>query len=47
VTATDQPLRRDIPSSALSNAMARITREFYGKGPARTRTYLCDRFVSG
>jgi uncharacterized protein YbcI len=31
--------------NAISNAMARIKREFYGKGPSRTRTFLCDRIV--
>lgn len=35
----------DALPAAISNAMARIKREFYGKGPARTRTYVCDRFV--
>lgn len=30
---------------ALSNAMARITSEFYGKGPARARTYVFDTYV--
>jgi|tagenome__1003787_1003787.scaffolds.fasta_scaffold20912499_2 uncharacterized protein YbcI len=29
----------------ISKAMAGIKREFYGKGPSRTRTYLCDRIV--
>jgi uncharacterized protein YbcI len=31
--------------NAISNAMARIKREFYGKGPSRTRTFVCDRIV--
>jgi uncharacterized protein YbcI len=31
--------------SAISNAMARIKREFYGKGPSRARTFVCDRIV--
>jgi uncharacterized protein YbcI len=31
--------------NAISNAMARIKREFYGKGPSRTRTFMCDRIV--
>jgi uncharacterized protein YbcI len=31
--------------NAISNAMARIKREFYGKGPSRTRTFVCDRVV--
>jgi uncharacterized protein YbcI len=31
--------------NAISNAMARIKREFYGKGPSRTRTFLCDHVV--
>jgi uncharacterized protein YbcI len=31
--------------SAISNAMARIKREFYGKGPSRTRTFICDRII--
>ena len=31
--------------SAISNAMSRIKRDHYGRGPARTRTYLFDRFV--
>jgi uncharacterized protein YbcI len=29
----------------VSAAMARIMRESCGKGPARSRTYVCDRFV--
>ena len=35
-----QPVR-----NAISNAMARIKRDYYGRGPARTRTYIYDRFV--
>ena len=31
--------------NAISNAMARIMRESSGRGPARTRTFICDRFV--
>ena len=31
--------------NAISNAMARIKREFYGKGPSRTRTFICDRII--
>jgi uncharacterized protein YbcI len=31
--------------NAISNAMARIKREFYGKGPSRTRTFVYDRLV--
>ena len=31
--------------NAISNAMARIKRDYYGRGPARTRTYIYDRFV--
>jgi uncharacterized protein YbcI len=31
--------------NGISNAMARIKREFYGKGPARTRTYIFDNVV--
>jgi uncharacterized protein YbcI len=30
---------------ALSNAMARICSEFYGKGPVRARTYIFDSYV--
>ena len=37
---TAQPTR-----NAISSAMARIMREFYGKGPARTRTYVIDTVV--
>lgn len=29
----------------ISNAMARIKSEFYGKGPSRTRTYVYDRII--
>jgi uncharacterized protein YbcI len=38
----------DDPSAmrnAVSHAMSRIKREHYGKGPARTRTYICDTVV--
>jgi uncharacterized protein YbcI len=31
--------------NAISNAMARIKREFYGKGPSRTRTFVYGRIV--
>ena len=31
--------------NAISNAMARIKRESYGKGPSRTRTYVYDRII--
>ena len=31
--------------NGISNAMARIKREFYGKGPSRTRTFICDRII--
>jgi uncharacterized protein YbcI len=31
--------------NGISNAMARIKREFYGKGPARTRTYIFDNVI--
>ena len=31
--------------NTISNAIARIKREFYGKGPSRTRTFVCDRIV--
>ena len=31
--------------NAISNAMARIKHEFYGKGPARTRTFVYDRII--
>jgi len=44
---TDEPdaLSRTSLRNAISNAMARIKREFYGKGPSRTRTFMCDRIV--
>jgi uncharacterized protein YbcI len=38
-------LSRTSLRNAISNAMARIKREFYGKGPSRTRTFMCDRIV--
>ena len=41
----DTRLSRGSLPGAVSHAMARIKREFYGKGPARTRTYIFDRFV--
>lgn len=31
--------------NAISNAMARIKRDYYGRGPARARTYIFDRLV--
>ena len=31
--------------NAISKEMARITREFYGKGPARTRTFVIDAVI--
>jgi uncharacterized protein YbcI len=43
----DEPdgLSRTSLRNAISNAMARIKREFYGKGPSRTRTFMCDRII--
>jgi uncharacterized protein YbcI len=38
-------LSRTSLRKAISNAMARIKREFYGKGPSRTRTFIFDRIV--
>jgi uncharacterized protein YbcI len=38
-------LSRTSLRNAISNAVARIKREFYGKGPSRTRTFMCDRIV--
>jgi uncharacterized protein YbcI len=40
----DTPSRAS-PRNAISSAMARIEREFYGKGPSRTRTFVYDRIV--
>ena len=43
---TAQPRGAALPvRNAISNAMARIKRDHYGRGPARTRTYIYDRFV--
>src|SRR5919109_1164666 len=44
VSTTDDPSAGSL-RNAISNAMARITHEFYGKGPARTRTYIFDNLV--
>jgi uncharacterized protein YbcI len=41
---TDPPSRASL-RNAISNSMARIKREFYGKGPSRTRTFICDRVI--
>ena len=38
-------LSRTSLRNAISNTMARIKREFYGKGPSRTRTYVYDRII--
>jgi len=38
-------LSRTSLRNAISNAMARIKREFYGKGPSRTRTFVYDRII--
>ena len=45
--AVDGPdeLSRTSLRNAISNAMARIKREYYGKGPARTRTFVYGRIV--
>jgi hypothetical protein len=45
--AVDGPdeLSRTSLRNAISNAMARIKREYYGKGPARTRTLVYGRIV--
>jgi uncharacterized protein YbcI len=45
--AEDEPdtLSRTSLRNAISNAMARIKREFYGKGPSRTRTFVYDRII--
>jgi uncharacterized protein YbcI len=42
---TGQDDTRQSVRNGISNAMARIKREFYGKGPARTRTYICDSVI--
>jgi len=43
----DEPdeLSRTTLRNAISNAMARIKRECYGKGPSRTRTFVYDRII--
>ena len=42
----DEPvLSRPSLRNAISNTVARIKREFYGKGPSRTRTYVYDRII--
>jgi uncharacterized protein YbcI len=38
-------LSRTSLRNAISSAMARIKREFYGKGPSRTRTFVYDRII--
>ena len=38
----EQKLRAGELQAALSNAIVRIMREFYGKGAARSRTMLFD-----
>ena len=38
-------LSRTSLRNAISNALARIKREFYGKGPSRTRTFVYDRII--
>lgn len=40
---TGQPAGR--LRAAISNAMMRVTREFYGRGPQRAKTYLADDYV--
>ncbi len=40
---TGQPAGR--LRAAISNAMMRVTRELYGRGPERARTYLVDDYV--
>jgi uncharacterized protein YbcI len=40
----DAPSRTSL-RNAISSAMARIKREFYGKGPSRTRTFVYDRII--
>jgi uncharacterized protein YbcI len=41
----ESELSRTSLRNAISNTMARIKREFYGKGPSRTRTYVYDRII--
>lgn len=41
----DDSLRGPALESAVSNALIRILREFYGKGPSRARTYIFDNYV--
>jgi uncharacterized protein YbcI len=41
----DERLRAGELQAALSNAIVRIMREFYGKGAARSRTMLFDEYV--
>lgn len=42
---SDASLSKESLESAISNAMVRILHEFYGKGPARARTYIFDNYV--
>jgi uncharacterized protein YbcI len=45
VTEHDETLSAGELQAALSNAIVRIMREFYGKGAARSRTMLFDEYV--
>lgn len=42
---SEPSLSKESAESAISNAMVRILHEFYGKGPARARTYTFDNYV--
>lgn len=42
---SDVALSKESLEGGISNAMARVFHEFYGKGPARTRTYVFDNYV--
>jgi uncharacterized protein YbcI len=45
VTEPDETLRPGELQAALSNAIVRIMRDFYGKGAARSRTTIFDEYV--
>ena len=45
MTEHDETLRVGELQAALSNAIVRIMRDFYGKGAARSRTTIFDEYV--
>lgn len=46
MAGTDAPIPRDATTTAISNLIVQITRDYTGRGPTQARTYLADDLVT-